>query len=311
MTYHITIYNNIFDTDTSKTLDISTLEKFEKFLFNLSRVPNTKPKAQLLSSAVYEEGKTRANSNVVEWSQWCAVDVDDITIPGDKNLSEYLERIIGKHRYICYSTASSSPEQPKFRLVFPLTSTVPAEKISHFWFALNKELKELGDPQTKDASRMFYIPADYEGAFNFFFKNDVDTIMDPAVIMQKHEFIKKTGNSFLDSLPEGLREEIIQHRKDQMTNRSITWSGYRDCPFFPKKLANEYRAITGTGWYHKMYQIMVAIAGNAIKEEYPITANEIATLCKELDIETGNWYANRPFELEATSAIEYVYRNSI
>ena len=45
----------------------------------------------------------------------------------------------------------------------------------------------------------------------------------------------------------------------------------------------EYRAITGSGWYYKLYQIMVAIAGNAISKEYPITPIEIAQLCREFD----------------------------
>jgi hypothetical protein len=58
-----------------------------------------------------------------------------------------------------------------------------------------------------------------------------------------------------------------------------------------------------------MYQIMVAIAGNAIKKEYPITADEIASLCRELDMETGNWYKSRPLDKEADRALEYVYRN--
>jgi len=58
-----------------------------------------------------------------------------------------------------------------------------------------------------------------------------------------------------------------------------------------------------------MYQIMVALAGNAISKKYPIAADEIAVLCRELDAETGNWYANRPLQKEADRALEYVYRN--
>jgi hypothetical protein len=58
-----------------------------------------------------------------------------------------------------------------------------------------------------------------------------------------------------------------------------------------------------------MYQIMVAIAGNAIKNEYPITSDEIAVMCKEFDQDTGNWYQKRPLIKEADRALEYVYRN--
>ena len=78
---------------------------------------------------------------------------------------------------------------------------------------------------------------------------------------------------------------------------------------FPKQLEKEYRMISNTGWYHKMYQIMVATAGNAVKRKYPITAQEITVLCRELDAETGNWYKSRPLEKEADRALEYVYKN--
>jgi hypothetical protein len=94
-----------------------------------------------------------------------------------------------------------------------------------------------------------------------------------------------------------------------MDNRAITWDSYRNCPFINKKLVIEYRNISSTGWYHKMYQIMVSIAGNAVKQKYPITSIEIAELCKELDLETGSWYGNRPLNKEAEGAIEFVYKN--
>ena len=42
-----------------------------------------------------------------------------------------------------------------------------------------------------------------------------------------------------------------------------------------------------------MYQIMVALAGNAVRNKYPITSAEISQLCRELDLDTGNWYENR------------------
>jgi hypothetical protein len=58
-----------------------------------------------------------------------------------------------------------------------------------------------------------------------------------------------------------------------------------------------------------MYRIMVSIAGNAIKREYPITIQEVVQLCKELDMDTGNWYDNRPLDKEAERAIEFVYSN--
>jgi hypothetical protein len=74
-------------------------------------------------------------------------------------------------------------------------------------------------------------------------------------------------------------------------------------------LAVEYQQINSTGWYHKMYQIMIALAGNAVKNGYPITAIQIAELCRQFDKDTGNWYNNRPLDKEADRALEYIYRN--
>ena len=120
---------------------------------------------------------------------------------------------------------------------------------------------------------------------------------------------KATLNNFFDRLPEELQKQIVEHRKNKLDNTDIHWTSYKDCPFFPRKLEQEYRFISKTGWYRKMYQIMVAIAGNAVKRNYPITAAEIARLCREFDSETGNWYENRPLDREADGAIEFVYKN--
>jgi len=302
-----TLFKNIFDNKTHRKLELPDFDKFEELLYGLSNV-NRKGKkdAELISPAIYKADTTRANDNVTAWSSWCAIDVDDFTFEG--NLKDELRNRFGDYRYVCYSTASSTHDLPKFRLVFQLTGEVEAVRIKHFWFALNTNLDQLGDRQTKDLSRMYYIPGKYAGAYNFFFTNSGRPI-DPDEMMAKVPYAEKTGNSFLDRLPDNMKAQVIQYRKDKMQNTNFTWTGYHDCPFFPKNLAIEYRTISNTGWYHKMYQIMVAIAGNAVKNEYPITSREISEMCRQLDLETGNWYENRPLDKEADRAIEYVYRN--
>ena len=116
-------------------------------------------------------------------------------------------------------------------------------------------------------------------------------------------------NNFFDRLPTAMQEQIIEYRKNKL-DADYNWSSYQDCPFWPKQLAAEYRTISKTGWYHKMYQIMVAIACNAVKAKYPITETQIAQLCRELDQETGNWYENRPLNKEAGAAINWAYANT-
>lgn len=304
----LTLFKNIYDNKTAKTMDFGSFELFEEFLYELSKKPYaSKADAVLISPARYNKESTRANVNVMHWDGWCAIDVDDHKFEG--NLKDELANLYGKYHFVCYSTASSRESFPKFRLVFPLRKRVEADNIKAFWYALNTELNNIGDRQTKDLSRMYYIPGTYAGAFNFCFTNTGDYV-NPDFLITKYPMPRTSNlNSFFDRLPENIQTQIIEHRKNNLENTNVNWSSYRDCPFFPKQLAGEYKSITNTGWYHKMYQIMVAIAGNAVKNKYPITSQEITNLCREMDAETGNWYDNRPMGKEADRAIEYVYKN--
>ena len=308
MDYSLTLFKSIFDNKTQKRMDFTSYTQFEHLLFDLAQQKREdKKSAPLISPATYVEDTTRANDNVLGWAGWCAVDVDEHVFDGDLE-KELIDRY-GKWNHIVYSTASSTQEHPKFRIVFPLSIHVPAEKIKHFWFALNKELGDIGDPQTKDLSRMYYVPGKYKGAYNFLFNNFCGVDMNPYEIMAKHNYVEKYNTSLLDNLPPSIRKAMLAHRKNEMVNTNVSWSNYKDCPFVNKKMVKEYNEITDTGWYTKMYAIMVSIAGNAIRKKYPITAQEITTLCKEIDFENGNWYKSRPFDKEADRAIEFVYGN--
>jgi len=310
MKISLTLFKNTFDNKTHRQMNFDGWSKFEKLLYDLSNRPGSKggrDSSPLISPASYVENTTRSNKNVEKWCGWCAVDIDSYKFDGD--LKEALNKQIGDWHYVCYSTASSREDFPKFRLVFPLTRDVEADEIRHFWYAINKELDGMADEQTKDSSRMYYVPAIYPNAYNFIFTN-VGEKVNPDEVMGKYEYKKQSGNSFLDRLPPEMQKAVIEHRKNSMTTTNVVWSGYRDCPFFPKYLAIEYGSISEGGWYHKMYQIMVAIAGTAIKRGYPITAKQVAELCRQLDNDNGKWYTNRPLEVEADRAVEYAYRNN-
>jgi len=291
-------------------MEFTSLESFEKLLYDLSKQPGYKPKkgerkdgSPLITPSSFQQGTTRANRNVIQWNGWAALDVDDY----DGSFEETIEKF-KKNYFICYSSASSTKEKPKFRVILPLTSSVPAEKIRHFWYALNHEFGSVGDAQTKDLSRMYYVPAQYPNAYNFIFTNKAP-LLDPVELMEKYSFVNGFKSTFEDRMPEHIREKIAEYKKDKLTNINVHWSSYRDCPFVNKQLVSEYRTITDTGWYAKMYQIMTSIAMRALRAKYPITPDQIARLCKEIDSETGGWYKNRPMTLESARAIDYSMKN--
>lgn len=316
MNYSLTVFKSIYDNTINKKVEFENFSELENLLYSLSRKKGYKAKknekgkqsSPLISPAYYEENSKRRNAHVLGWAGWCAVDIDEYE--GDyKDLLKQYEN----YYYICYSSASSKKSHPKFRLVFPLNRHVMKDEIKHFWFALNKELGDVADPQTKDLSRMYYVPAQYPNAFNFIFTNK-GTVMDIDEIMAKHEYVEsRNTNSFLDKLPESIRTAILKDRKNKMTNTNISWSSYSNCPFVPKNMIEEYKSIAftdGSGRYLMIYKIMVSIACNAIKMNYPIREGQIVDLVKELDRETSNRYHNRPLHTEAKRALEYALSQS-
>lgn len=313
MNYELTIFQSQFDNKTHRKISFDTWDEFVGLLKALSTKEGQKGgrnSSALITPAVFETGSTRSNKSTLHWGGWCAVDVDDHAFSSTISvLKEQLIDRFGNLDFVCYSTASSRDEYLKFRLVFRLDETVERDTVKPFWFALNTEIGEIGDPQTKDIARMYYIPAIYPNATNFFFSHNGGSPLCVHELLRKHPYVQRTGNSFMDRLPPAMQDAVIAHRKNSLNNTEYRWSSYSDCPFFPRHLGLEYKTISGSGWYTKMYQIMVAIAGHAVAKGYPITATEIATMCKQLDADTGNWYENRPITVEADRALEYIYRN--
>jgi len=301
----LTLFKNLYDVKTDKRMSFDSFSLLEGFLYKLSKIKYDKKKdAPLMSPAIYETG-TRKNVNVISWAGWAGVDIDDFAC-NDANAQLSIINGFPNVNYVCYSTASSTVDKPKFRLVIELSRSVTAAEIRHFWYALNKELGDVSDGQCKDYSRMYFVPGTYKNSNNFIFSNYAKP-MSVDFILKKHEYETKTPKSFFDNLPKAVQADIISQRKEKSSNSSFYWSSYRECPFWPKNLALEYLMISDTGWYSKMYAIMVSIAARAIKRQYPISAQEISDMCLEFDANHGNWYKNRPILTEANRAIEYAY----
>jgi hypothetical protein len=316
MTHELTIFKSIFDNRTHRKMTFDSWERFEDLLYSLSTKPGYKPKkderfhpdaSPLISPAIFKSGERRKNVNVEYWGGWAALDVDDY----DSTFDEVLDATFNPYRYVCYSSASSTVEKPKFRIVFSLSRNVQANEIRHFWFALNKEFNSIGDPQTKDLSRMYYVPAQYPGAHNFIFSNyENKDPLNVDELLSKYEYAReRSPTTFASRLPEHIQREIEEYRRSKLTSRDVKWTGLHDCPFVNQRLIAEYRLITETGWYRKMFQIMVSIASKAMKRGYPISSAEIAALCKELDMMTGSWYKDRNMENEAERAIAFACQN--
>ena len=92
---------------------------------------------------------------------------------------------------------------------------------------------------------MYYIPSQYEKAYNFMEYNKGE-IMDPDILMKSHRYISTDG-SFYDKLPPAIKQGLIDHRKNQLNNTNYKWTGYKDCPFVNKRKVEEYKVLND-GW---------------------------------------------------------------
>ena len=316
-----TIFKTIFDNDTSLVVNFDDFDQFEKSLYYLSTLKGYKHKrgervkksTPLMSPAVYRKGTTRANANVIKWT-FAALDIDDHIPNGDVEYE--LMTTYPETRFVCYSTASSTVEHPKFRLVFELSRDVESAEIPQFWYALNVEFGQMGDTQTKDMARMFYCPAAYPGANNFIFSNREGKPIDVDELMLKHPYTppKKSGN-FFDMLPPELQNEVLKQREAKLKgiSKNVSWTDYSDCPFVSKKLINEYKSIAGqdnSGRYAFIYKLMCQIAASAVRRKYPIAEYEIVELIRQLDRDTTNRYQHRPLNVEAARAISWAFTNA-
>lgn len=299
-------------------MSFKTWDEFKDLLYRMScEEIADKRSATLISPAIYEVHTKRSNTNVLRWARWCAIDVDDYTTNGEFSPESLTEKY-SQWKFICYSTASSTREHPKFRMVFPLTVPLVNDKIASFWWAINSEFGFMADRQCKDLSRMYYIPAHYADAYSFIFHHDEGSEIDPYALIDKHPIPahRLTGNrsSFIDRLPSEMQIEVLRQRKSLLsseTTKTFKWTSYKDCPFVNHGLLNEYFSIMnrdGSGRYAFIYRIMVSIAMNAIRSQYPITPDEIEALIRDLDQDTIGRYHKRSLLVEANRAISYAYR---
>ena len=314
----MTVFESLYDVKTERRIRKNSWNEFVKFLQDLSGLSYTKKTAPLISPAVYKDGTTRSNKNVSAWAGWAALDIDAHPFDNIGAVKWWMNEFHSEKTYLCYSTASSSQVKPKFRLVFPLTEWIDdSRKIQRFWMALNKEFAEIADQQTKDQSRMYFIPAQYAESDNNFFWSVKKNAINPDALIRKHNMESlqiNSGPSFLDMLPEKMREEIISYREQQLksSGKRYNWTDYRDCPFVKEEPLRNYREIALTGQegrYRSLYNLMVSIARAAIMREYAITAHEIKDLVLEIDADIDSFYKNRKILPECERAIAFVYTN--
>jgi putative DNA primase/helicase len=102
----------------------------------------------LWSPVEYYPGRTRGNT-AIRFIEALVVDMDGESF-ANANLDGF--------EYLAYSTYSHRLDDPHYHLVLPLAERVPAGLWRAVWAELHERINLQGDPATKDAARIFYLP---------------------------------------------------------------------------------------------------------------------------------------------------------
>lgn len=108
----------------------------------------SKTDGALWSPVEYYPDTTRGNRNV-RFIEALVVDMDG---------ESFREARLDGLEWFAYSTYSHRDDDPHYHLVLPLAERVPAGLWRAVWQGLHERLNLVGDPQTKDPARLFYLP---------------------------------------------------------------------------------------------------------------------------------------------------------
>lgn len=104
---------------------------------------------------------SRSKENVVA-AHAIALDIDSISEP---ELLESMGRL-GQFEYVVYTThrhgSTSARGKPRVRVVLPFLEPVTPEVYPEVWEGLNRLVGGINDPQTKDISRLHFLPSTFD-----------------------------------------------------------------------------------------------------------------------------------------------------
>ena len=259
----------------------------------------TAPSSGLISPAIYgNDTDKRKNDNVIGW--------DIICMDIDTGVDE-LDVIIGhfsKFTNLIYSSPNCTHEKLKLRVILPLDKRAPKEYLKNIWHACEQWCNGIVDVQTKDISRLYYVPARYtnrgEKYRHFFLTNDGMSVNWEQLIKRyPYKVVEKFNQKNpLQSLKRSL---YVQNHGTPSLNIHDKTSG-----LVYQNMIDDYK-LTPAGSHHKaIYLFMVKVCYNAQKIGYPIVQSDLVYMARQLDDEDGGYYDDKKLNDSAGDALTYV-----
>lgn len=146
-----------------------------------------KEDAPLWAPVILKPGATRRCKESIEAVTALVIDYDH-----DVDICDAVEPFrIPKISWAAYTTFNHTKENPRFRLIVPLSHPVVAEDWPSFWEAAIGDLAPLADQSCKDCSRIYYVPSRRIGSLDWWEHYSED---DDEESPSAHEYVNpKTG----------------------------------------------------------------------------------------------------------------------
>lgn len=299
-----------FDHFYSNVPNLCKSDDWASFVNNMkaiSEVSGFKPPAGdfeskssgLISPAIYSaDGQKRNNDNVIGWDIVC-MDIDD----GVNDLSQVTKHF-APFEYIIYSSPNCTRNKLKLRVVIPLNKRAPKDKLKQIWFAMNEWCGGIIDAQTKDYSRLFYVPARYTNRGNDYlhiFLTNNGITLDWETLIERYPSPPEENLFKIKDPLIGLKRKIFQDAKGIPEMNIIS----DDCPFVTRYMRERY-ALTPVGGHHKaIYVFMLQCCWNAEKIDYPLSLGELVDMARQLDDMDGGFYDDKKLTDSAKDALEF------
>ena len=313
--YGLTLFHSQYDNDARNIFTLETLSQFCEFFVRCAGIGYAdKHDAKIISPAIFENG-TRNNDNVIAYGGWMALDIDRYNL--DTEPAGYLRERLHDVRYVMHSTGSSTRGNPKFRLIVPLDRIIHRDDIADIYMGLNCWAHDrfgddlMIDEVTHDPARIYWLPGIYDDRWNFIDVHDGGALMRAGLMREygRQRMPDRPRFRLPDKYARLSSEQWSRRKRDiyeGMTNTGVTWTKWSDCVFWPEERAAAYlNKSPDTTWNAASYQIILHIAFNAFRADYPITAEQVAGLFDGFDREHGHWYSRRNLLHESQNAIDF------
>ncbi len=258
--------------------------------------------------AEYGEGERRRKVNVLRWHFFaCDIDNDDPEAMLSKDDAVALMQHWGLG-YVIHSSTKSRPHQHRYRLIFKLSRPIEAEEYDRVWASINLKFANIFDVKTRDPSRLFFVPAKWEGSF-WFFETGEGGGLDVDQVLVDHPVEIEVAKVY-EALPAPKLVQAVGKVAEIRAKLlgADTWADVTDpfrSPFVTERMRSKYQTAIKGG---RFYSFMVSVAGSALGKGYPITAEELETLALAMDRSIGGGRRTNSLH-EARRALSYAVQH--